>query len=81
VLIGDRQLGRPLAESVSTPGPDRASIERAVRGALDDDGARGGTSVFGSPGFAQRVARTLGDHEIPRPPRKSFHDLERDASR
>ncbi|WP_137844339.1 UDP-N-acetylglucosamine 2-epimerase [Microbacterium sp. 2FI] len=77
VLVGDRQRGRPLAPSVSTPQPTRAAIEMAVRGALDDEVDRDGTAIFGSPGFAERVARTLRDHAIPRPPRKSFYDLER----
>ncbi|MCH6231367.1 UDP-N-acetylglucosamine 2-epimerase [Microbacterium sp. CFH 31415] len=80
VLIGDRQRGRPLAESVATPRSTRAAIEGAVRAALDRTGTAGGTDVFGSPGFAARVARTLADHEIPRPPRKTFHDLERNVS-
>jgi UDP-N-acetylglucosamine 2-epimerase len=81
VLIGDRQQGRPLAASVATPRPTREDIERAVRHALDADGGHGGAEVFGGPGFARRVAGTLAEHDIPRPPRKSFHDLERDASR
>lgn len=79
VLIGDRQEGRPLAESVARPRPTREAIARAVRAALEGSAPEGGASVFGSPGFARRTARTLRDHEIPRPPRKSFHDLERDA--
>lgn len=80
VLIGDRQHGRPLAQSVSTPRPTRDAIEEAVRTALSGDSGGGGTAIFGSPGFAERVARTLREHEIPRPPRKSFYDLEREVT-
>lgn len=81
VLIGDRQHGRPLAASVSTPHPNRRDIEQAVRAALAEGLPAKGVDVFGSPGFAERTVRTLADHEIPRPPRKSFHDLERPLTR
>lgn len=80
VLIGDRQKGRPLAGSVAIPAPDRAGIERAVRSAIDGGAREGGADVFGTPGFARRTAQTLREQEIPRPPRKSFHDLEREVS-
>ena len=80
VLIGDRQKGRPLAASVATPEPTRSAIERAIRAALHGETPGTGTDVFGTPGFARRVAGTLAEHAIPRPPRKSFHDLEREVS-
>ena len=80
VLVGDRQQGRPLSPSVSRPRPARDDIESAVREALEGGARDADTAVFGTPGFARRVAHTLRDHDIPRPPRKSFHDLERRVS-
>lgn len=81
VVIGDRQRGRPLAASVSSPPVDRGSIQRALRDALAGGPATAGAEVFGAPGFARRTAQTLRDHDIPRPPRKTFHDLEGDTRR
>ncbi len=76
VLIGDRQTGRPRAASVRTPRPDRDAIAAAVQQAIDDEVRAPATELFGPPGFAARVAGTLRDADIPRPPRKSFYDLE-----
>ncbi|WP_127472842.1 UDP-N-acetylglucosamine 2-epimerase [Microbacterium sulfonylureivorans] len=81
VLVGDRQHGRPLSPTVSTPRPTRDAIEDAVRAALAGTRGVGESAIFGSPGFAERVVRTLLEHDIPRPPRKSFHDLERRVTR
>ncbi|WP_243224830.1 UDP-N-acetylglucosamine 2-epimerase [Microbacterium sp. CIAB417] len=75
VLIGDRQRGRPLAESVATPVPHRDRIAEAVRSAIRHDANGAGTEIFGTPGFAPRVATALRDMPIPRPPRKSFYDI------
>lgn len=79
VLIGDRQKGRPLAASVATPSPDRGAIADAIRDALRDPPGPEGTAIFGGPGFASRTARTLREAEVPRPPRKKFHDLEENS--
>ncbi|HWK77223.1 UDP-N-acetylglucosamine 2-epimerase [Microbacterium sp.] len=76
VLIGDRQKGRPIAESVAVPRPDRHSIAAAVRAAIERTSTTVETSIFGGSGFAERTATTLRDATIPRPPRKSFHDLQ-----
>lgn len=75
VLIGDRQKGRPISASVATPTPERGAIADAVRTALRGAG-REQEVIFGTPGFASRTAQTLRDVDIPRPPRKKFHDLE-----
>lgn len=77
VLIGDRQKGRPLASSVVVPRPDRSDIAEAIDTAVRDRHSVRGTEIFGTPGFARRTARTLSGADIPRPPRKTFHDLER----
>lgn len=76
VLVGDRQKGRPIAPSVIVPGADRYAIAEALRAALGSGSSVPGSNIFGAPGFAARTAATLRDAPIPRPPRKSFHDLE-----
>jgi len=73
VLVGDRQRGRPLAASVATPAPDREAIATAIREARPVDG--GATELFGTPGFAKRTAEILRTHDLPRYPRKPFHDV------
>lgn len=80
VLIGDRQKGRPLAESVAVPMPERRAIADAVRAAIERTSTTVRTNIFGDPGFAERTAATLRDATIPRPPRKSFHDLEGESA-
>lgn len=75
VLIGDRQKGRPLSASVTAPSPHRQAIAEAVRDALSDRARPEGTAIFGGPGFASRTTQVLRDAEVPRPPRKKFHDL------
>ncbi|MCZ0709114.1 UDP-N-acetylglucosamine 2-epimerase [Microbacterium paraoxydans] len=76
VLIGDRQKGRPIAASVEVPEPTAAAIAAAIRRQLAAPPFADPESPFGRPGFAARTAATLRDAEIPRPPKKSFHDLE-----
>lgn len=76
VLIGDRQKGRPLATSVATPAPVSDAISDAVRRAIDESGDRVPTDIFGEPGFATRTAQTLTLAALPKPPRKTFHDLD-----
>lgn len=75
VLIGDRQKGRPLASTVAVPVVDRVAIADAIRNAVHSAHATGATDVFGSPGFAERTARTLREATLPHPARKRFHDL------
>ena len=76
VLIGDRQKGLPIAASVEVPEPTAAAIAAAIRRRLAAPPLADPESPFGRPGFAARTAATLRDAEIPRPPKKSFHDLE-----
>lgn len=75
VLIGMRQRGRPLADSVLTPAED--GIEAAVRDAIDPDRAGRGipSDLFGGPGFAGRALEILLAAELPTPPIKRFHDI------
>jgi len=80
VLIGDRQRGRPLAASVSTPAAERTAIASAIRTALTQQRGDVDVSLFGSPGFASRTVQILRDADVPRPPRKKFHDLQEDPS-
>lgn len=75
VLIGDRQKGRPISASVATPIPERGAIADAVRAALQGS-SDAEAAIFGGPGFASRTAQILRDTDMPRPPRKKFHDLE-----
>jgi len=77
VLVGDRQKGRPIAESVDVPEPTADAIAAAIRRRIASGPAIADESPFGTPGFAARTAATLRDAEIPQPPKKSFHDLER----
>ncbi|WP_262000675.1 UDP-N-acetylglucosamine 2-epimerase [Microbacterium sp. Mcb102] len=76
VLVGDRQKGRPIAASVEVPEPTAEAIAAAVRRQLAAGPTAAAESPFGTPGFAARTAATLRDVEIPRPPKKTFHDLE-----
>lgn len=76
VLIGDRQKGRPIAASVEVPEPTAEAIAAAIRRRIAAGLSAAEDSPFGRPGFAARTAATLRDVEIPRPPKKSFHDLE-----
>lgn len=75
VLVGDRQKGRPIAGSVDVPEPRAEAIAAAVRRRIAAGRAAGEDSPFGTPGFAIRTAATLRDAKIPRPPKKTFHDL------
>lgn len=75
VLVGDRQKGRPIASSVEVPEPTAAAVAAAIRRGLAG-GHASADSPFGSPGFAARTAATLRDAELPRAPKKTFHDLE-----
>lgn len=74
VLIGDRQKGRPIAASVELPVPAAEEIAEAIRRRIVA-GPVAADSPFGTPGFAARTTATLREAEIPRPPKKTFHDL------
>lgn len=76
VLVGDRQKGRPVAASVEVPAPSAEAIAAAIRRCISAGPAADDGSPFGAPGFAALTAATLRDAPLPRPPRKTFHDLE-----
>jgi UDP-N-acetylglucosamine 2-epimerase len=75
VLVGDRQKGRPIAGSVWVPRVQGDAIATALREALSSGRGPAGAELFGSPGFAERARDMLLSTELPRPPRKAFHDL------
>lgn len=79
VLVGDRQKGRPLAESVRTPDPRRDEIASALRQAIASAPGTAASPLFGTPGFAERARDLLIGAELTRPPRKAFYDLETGA--
>ncbi len=76
VLVGERQKGRPMAASVEVPEPTAEAVAAAIRRRIAARRDAAADSPFGTPGFAVRVAATLRDADIPRPPKKTFHDLE-----
>ena len=75
ILIGDRQQGRPLANSVRVPSPKRAAIATSLAEALLDESRVAEAALFGTPGFADRALRILLDADRLQPPRKAFYDL------
>lgn len=75
VLVGDRQKGRPIGASVAVPDPTAGAITAAIRGQIAAASGSDGDTPFGTPGFAVRTAATLRDARLPRPPKKTFHDL------
>ena len=75
VLIGNRQEGRPISQSVLKPEVNRGSIKVALEQALTPEFAAKAREVgtpFGKPGFAHKVAEVLATVEIPNPPKKKF---------
>ena len=72
VLVGNRQEGRPLAESVLAVGADRAEILQAMKAALVLDAEA--TSVFGQPGFAGKAAEVLASFSFSAPLKKNFYE-------
>ncbi|WP_336501029.1 UDP-N-acetylglucosamine 2-epimerase [Microbacterium paraoxydans] len=79
VLVGDRQKGRPLSPSIATPEPRREAIAAALHAALEGRSGAPEAAIFGRPGFAQRAATVLRQSALPRPPRKTFHDLSKES--
>lgn len=75
VLVGDRQKGRPVGPSVAVPEPSAEAIAAAIRRLIAAGPVMEADSPFGTPGFAARTAATLREANIPRPPKKTFHDL------
>ena len=77
VLVGDRQKGRPISQSVVVPEPDRSAIGAAIGAALAMP--RVPSSDFGTAGFAERATEILATVALPSPPRKPFHDLKEES--
>ena len=75
VLIGNRQEGRPLAQSILKPAVNRESILEALKKATAADFAKAAKVVgtpFGKPGFAKKAAEVLAIVELPNPLKKKF---------
>ena len=75
VLIGNRQEGRPMSQSILKPAVNRAEILEALKLALTPEFAAKAREVgtpFGKPGFAKKAAEVLASVEIPNPPKKKF---------
>jgi UDP-hydrolysing UDP-N-acetyl-D-glucosamine 2-epimerase len=78
VLVGDRQLGRPVSPGVLTPEPTAVSILEALTTALSPEfRAMTATvpSAFGTPGFALRALEILATFPLTALQRKQFFDL------
>lgn len=80
VLVGDRQLGRPIATSVHVPAPSRHEIAAAIRAAVASERTTAREGIFGTPGFAERALAVLLAADLPRFPRKTFVDLKEAAA-
>ncbi|AOY56529.1 UDP-N-acetylglucosamine 2-epimerase [Candidatus Rhodoluna planktonica] len=75
VLIGNRQEGRPMGDSVLKPEAQRAEILAALQQALSDEfraRAAAAKSPFGEPGFAAKATKVLVEIDLPQPPKKKF---------
>lgn len=75
VLIGNRQEGRPMGDSVLKPEAQRAEILAALQQALSDEfraRAAAARSPFGEPGFAAKATKVLVEIDLPQPPKKKF---------
>ena len=75
VLIGNRQEGRPMGDSVIKPEAQRAEILAALQQALSDEfraRAAAARSPFGEPGFAAKATKVLVEIDLPQPPKKKF---------
>lgn len=75
VLIGNRQEGRPMGESLIKPVAQRAEILAALQQALSPEfrsQAAAAKSPFGEPGFAEKATKVLVEIGLPQPPKKKF---------
>ena len=73
VLVGNRQEGRPLAESVFKVSADRAEILQAIKAAVVC-GQEPASHPFGRAGFAEKAAEVLATHRFSAPLKKSFYE-------
>ena len=73
VLVGNRQEGRPIGDSVIAVSADRAEILGAIKAALAMDGVAG-AHPFGRAGFAEKAAEVLATHKFGVPLKKAFYE-------
>jgi len=73
VLVGNRQEGRPLGDSVSKVSADRAEVLDGLRAALAM-GKGSGVHPFGQAGFAVAAAEVLATYEFGVPLKKAFYE-------
>ena len=73
VLVGNRQEGRPLGESVFNVSADRGEILNAIKAAVVC-GQEPVSHPFGRAGFAEKAAEALATHKFGVPLKKNFYE-------
>ncbi|MFM2321509.1 MAG: hypothetical protein RL612_656 [Actinomycetota bacterium] len=73
VLVGNRQEGRPLGDSVFKVSADRAEILNAIKAAVVC-GQEPASHPFGRAGFAEKAAEVLATHKFGVPLKKAFYE-------
>jgi UDP-hydrolysing UDP-N-acetyl-D-glucosamine 2-epimerase len=73
VLVGNRQEGRPLGDSVLKVSADRAEILNGIKAALVL-GSEPASHPFGRAGFAEKAAEVLATHKFGVPLKKKFYE-------
>lgn len=72
--VGDRQKGRPRADSVVSCPADAGAVGAALRDVLGRRERAMCANPYGEPGAARRTARILAEHPLDGILRKGFHD-------
>ena len=73
VLVGNRQEGRPLGDSVFKVSADRAEILNAIKAAVVC-GQEPSSHPFGRAGFAEKAAEVLATYKFGVPLKKAFYE-------
>ncbi len=73
VLVGNRQEGRPLGDSVLKVSANRAEILGGIKAALVL-GSEPVSHPFGRAGFAEKAAEVLATHKFGVPLKKAFYE-------
>ena len=73
VLVGNRQEGRPLGDSVFKVSADRAEILNAIKAAVVC-GQEPASHPFGRAGFAEKAAEVLATYKFGVPLKKAFYE-------
>ena len=73
VLVGNRQEGRPLGDSVFKVSADRAEILNAIKAAVVC-GQEPASRPFGRAGFAEKAAEVLATYKFGVPLKKAFYE-------